>query len=400
MKAMILAAGKGTRVRPITNEMPKPMIPILRKPVMESIIDLLRAHDVHEVVVNTSHLAPVIENYFRDGSQHGVHMAYSYEGHMTHAGLEGKALGSAGGMKRIQDFSGFFDETFIVLCGDAWIDLDISAALRWHKEKGGIATVILQEVPHEEVHKYGVVKLDARERIVQFQEKPKQEEAVSNTINTGIYLFEPEIFRYIPSGVEYDIGSQLFPALVAAGEEFYGLPMDFQWVDIGSVPDVWAATRMALQGKIKGFPMPGKEVRPGVWTGINTSINWENVKIIPPVYIGSSTKIEAGAEIVGPCMIGANCVIESGAEISQCLISDYTRVGGIAVLDNKLVFGGDCISPDGSVLNLGETQIRWLVDDMRRALNPGDIHDMLLFSNMLSFHELNARETLPELEVV
>jgi mannose-1-phosphate guanylyltransferase len=392
MKAMILAAGKGTRVRPITNEMPKPMIPILRKPVMESIVELLRAHSVREIVVNTSHLAPVIENYFRDGNQLGVQIAYSYEGYMTEDGLEGKALGSAGGMKRIQEFSGFFDETFIVLCGDAWIDLDISAALRWHREKGGIATIILQEVPHEEVYKYGVVKLDAQQRIVQFQEKPQPEEAVSNTINTGIYIFEPGIFDYIPTEVEYDIGGQLFPALVAAGEAFYGLPMDFQWVDIGSVPDVWAATRLALQGKIKGFRMPGKQVKPGIWTGINVSVNWSQVRVKPPVYIGSSTKIEAGAEIIGPCMIGANCVVESGAEISECLISDYTRIGGMASLDNKLIFGGDCISPDGGVLNIGETQIRWLIDDMRRVLNPGDIHDMLLFNNMLSFCEVQEQE--------
>ncbi len=393
MKAMILAAGKGTRVRPITNEMPKPMIPILRKPVMESIVELLRTHGVNDIVVNTSHLAPVIENYFRDGNQLGVHIAYSYEGYMTEEGLEGKALGSAGGMKRIQNFSGFFDETFIVLCGDAWIDLDLTEALRQHREKGGVATIVLQEVPHEEVYKYGVVKLDAHQRIVQFQEKPKPEAAVSNLINTGIYLFEPEIFDYIPAGVEYDIGSQLFPALVAAGEEFYGIKMDFQWVDIGSVPDVWEATRKALQGDIHGFPMPGKQVRPGVWTGINVSVNWERVTLIPPVYIGSSTQIEAGSKITGPCMIGANCLIESGAEISECLISDYTRIGGMATLDHKLIFGGDCISPDGTVLNVGETQIRWLVDDRRRALNPSDIHDMLLFNNMHSFYGELALET-------
>ncbi|WGZ93581.1 MAG: NDP-sugar synthase [Candidatus Thiothrix putei] len=394
MKAMILAAGKGTRVRPITNEMPKPMIPILRKPVMESIVELLRTHGVQDIVVNTSHLAPVIENYFRDGHQLGVHLAYSYEGYMTEEGLEGKALGSAGGMKRIQAFSGFFDETFIVLCGDAWIDLDLSEALRQHRERGGVATIILQEVPQAEVHKYGVVKLDDRQRIVQFQEKPQPEEAVSNLINTGIYLFEPEIFDYIPAGVEYDIGSQLFPALVAAGEEFFGIKMDFQWVDIGSVPDVWAATRQALQGEIHGFQMPGKEVRPGVWTGINVSVNWERVKITPPVYIGSSTKIEAGSKITGPCMIGANCLVESGAEIRECLISDYTRIGGMAALDHKLIFGGDCISPDGDVLNVSDAQIRWLVDDRRRVLNPSDIHDMMLFSNMHSFYS----ELLPETE--
>ncbi|MDD5395039.1 MAG: NDP-sugar synthase [Thiothrix sp.] len=392
MKAMILAAGKGTRVRPITNEMPKPMIPILRKPVMESILELLRTHGVHEIVVNTSHLAPVIENYFRDGNQLGVHIAYSYEGYMTEDGLEGKALGSAGGMKRIQEFSGFFDETFIVLCGDAWIDLDISAALRQHREKGGVATIILQEVPPEEVNKYGVVKLDSMQRIIQFQEKPKVEEAVSNLINTGIYIFEPDIFEYIPSGVEYDIGGQLFPSLVAAGEEFYGIPMDFQWVDIGSVPDVWEASRKALQGEINGFQMPGKEVRPGIWTGINVSIDWNQTKIKPPVYIGSSSKIEPGSKITGPCMIGANCIVETGAELRECLISDYTRIGGLATLDHKLVIGGDCISPDGSVLNVNETQIRWLVNDIRRALNPNDLHDMMLFSNMLSFHETMEKE--------
>jgi len=162
--------------------------------------------------------------------------------------------------------------------------------------------------------------------------------------------------------------------------------MDFQWVDIGSVPDVWAATRLALQGKIHGFDMPGKEVRPGIWTGINVSINWDRVKIKPPVYIGSSTKIEAGSKITGPCMIGANCVVETGAEIRECLISDYTRIGGMATLDNKLIFGGECISPDGNVINVSETQIRWLVNDTRRVLNPSDIHDMLLFNNMLSFY--------------
>lgn len=392
MKAMILAAGKGTRVRPITDEVPKPMIPILRKPVMESIIELLRSHGANEIVVNTSHLSSVIENYFRDGSQLGVEIAYSYEGCMTDEGLEGKALGSAGGMKRIQEFSGFFDETFIVLCGDAWIDLDIGEALRRHREKGGLASIILQEAPREEVYKYGVVKLEENQRIVKFQEKPNPADAVSNLINTGIYIFEPDIFEYIPSGVEYDIGGQLFPALVAAGEEFYGLPMDFQWFDIGSVSGVWAATRLALQGKIQGFQMPGKQVKPGIWTGINVSIDWKQVTMTPPVYIGGSSKIEAGAKITGPCMIGANCVVENGAEVTECLIGDYTRISGMASLDKKLIFGGDCISPDGGVMNVGEAQIRWLVDDMRRMLNPGDLHDMMLFSNMLSFHETIAQE--------
>ncbi len=367
MKAMILAAGKGTRVRPITQEIPKPMIPILRKPVMESIIELLQRYGVDELVVNTSHLAPVIENYFRDGNHLGVQMAYSYEGTLTEQGFEGKALGSAGGMKRIQDFSGFFDDTFIVLCGDAWIDLDIGAALRFHQEKGGIATIILQEVNPAEVYKYGVVELGAEQEILRFQEKPAPADAVSNMINTGIYIFEPEIFRHIPAGVEYDIGSQLFPALVAAGIPFYGLPMAFQWVDIGSVTDVWSATRKALSGEIVGYTMPGREIKPGIWAGTHLSVDWEQVEIKPPVYIGSGTRIEAGAKITGPCMIGSNCVIESHAELSDCIISDYTRVSGLASIDRQIVFGDHCISPEGAPLNIGEAQIRWLLDDARRS---------------------------------
>lgn len=367
MKAMILAAGKGTRVRPITHVIPKPMIPIMRKPVMESIIELLHKHGVDDIVVNTSHLAPVIENYFRDGNHLGVQIAYSYEGELTDGGFEDRVLGSAGGMKKIQSFSGFFDETFIVLCGDAWIDLDIQQAVAFHREKGGVASIILQEVPHEEVHKYGVVELGADNRILRFQEKPAPEEAVSNLINTGIYIFEPEVFDHIPEGVEYDIGGELFPALVAADVPFYGLDMDFQWVDIGSVPDVWSATRKALMGEINGFNMPGREIKSGIWAGTNLSVDWDKVDIKPPVYIGSSTRIDAGAKITGPCMIGANCIIESEAEIRDCTIDDYKRVSGLVSLDQKLVVGDHCISIGGVPVHVDETRIRWLLDDARRA---------------------------------
>ncbi|MEG3975560.1 nucleotidyltransferase family protein, partial [Microcoleus sp. herbarium8] len=135
MKAMILAAGKGTRVRPITQTIPKPMIPILQKPVMEFLVELLRQHGFDQIMVNVSHLADVIENYFRDGQKFGVQIGYSFEGRIEDGKMIGEAIGSAGGMKRIQDFSPFFDDTFVVLCGDALIDLDLTAAVKWHREK-------------------------------------------------------------------------------------------------------------------------------------------------------------------------------------------------------------------------------------------------------------------------
>lgn len=186
MKAMILAAGKGTRVRPITYTIPKPMIPILEKPVMEFLLELLRQHGFTEVMVNVSHLAEEIERYFRDGQRFGVQIAYSFEGRIVDGNLIGEALGSAGGMRRIQDFCPFFDETFVVLCGDALIDLDLTAAIKWHREKGAIATIVTKTVPQDEVSSYGVVVTDSEGRIQTFQEKPSIEEARSNTINTGI----------------------------------------------------------------------------------------------------------------------------------------------------------------------------------------------------------------------
>ena len=256
MKAMILAAGKGTRVQPITHVIPKPMIPILQKPVMEFLLELLKEHGFTEVMVNVSHLAEEIENYFRDGQRFGVEIAYSFEGRIEDGELIGSALGSAGGLKKIQDFQGFFDDTFVVLCGDALIDLDLSDAVRQHKAKGALASLITKRVPKDQVSSYGVVVTDAEDRISAFQEKPRVDEALSDTINTGIYIFEPEIFDHIPSGVSFDIGSDLFPKLAEIGAPFYAIPMEFEWVDIGKVPDYWQAIRSVLKGEVRQVGIP------------------------------------------------------------------------------------------------------------------------------------------------
>ena len=228
MKAMILAAGRGTRVRPITHTTPKPMIPILQKPVMEFLLELLRQHGFDEIMVNVSHLAEEIENYFRDGQRFGVQIAYSFEGRIEDGELIGEALGSAGGLKRIQMFQPFFDDTFVVLCGDALIDLDLTEAVRRHREKGAMASLITKRVPHDQVSSYGVVVTDDNGKVLSFQEKPAVNEAASDTINTGIYIFEPEVFDFIPPGQPFDIGSDLFPRLVKAGAPFYSLPMEFE----------------------------------------------------------------------------------------------------------------------------------------------------------------------------
>jgi mannose-1-phosphate guanylyltransferase len=372
MKAMILAAGKGTRVRPITQTIPKPMIPILQKPVMEFLVELLRQHGFDQIMVNVSHLADVIENYFRDGQKFGVQIAYSFEGRIEDGELIGEAVGSAGGMRRIQDFSPFFDDTFVVLCGDALIDLDLTAAVKWHREKGAIATIVMKSVSRDEVPSYGVVVTDDSGKIKAFQEKPSVDEALSTDINTGIYIFEPEIFNYIPSDTEYDIGSQLFPALVAAGAPFYGISMDFEWVDIGKVPDYWRAIQSVLLGEIKNVSIPGIEVRPGIYVGLNVAVNWDKVDITGPVYIGGMTIIEDGAKIVGPTMIGPNCWLCSGATVENSVIFEYSRLGPEVRLVDKLVFGRYCVDKTGASIDLQAAALDWLITDARQVLPTQD----------------------------
>lgn len=379
---MILAAGKGTRVRPITYTMPKPMMPILQKPVMEFLVELLRQHGFNQIMVNVSHLAAEIENYFRDGQHLGVEIAYSFEGSIVDGQLVGEAIGSAGGMRRIQDFSPFFDDTFVVLCGDALIDLDLTAALKWHREKGSVATVVMKTVDPSEVSSYGVVVTDEEGRIKAFQEKPSVEEALSNNINTGIYIFEPEVLDYIPSKTVYDIGSDLFPKLVEMNAPFYAIPMDFQWVDIGRVPDYWQAIRSVLAGEVKNVSIPGREVAPGVYTGLNVSVNLDKVDIQGPVYIGGMTKIEDGAKIIGPSMIGPNCWICGGATVDNSVIFEYSRLGPNVRLVDKLVYGRYCVDKTGAAIDVRAAALDWLITDVRQDTNWTSIDKSLGLAQM------------------
>ena len=366
MKAMILAAGKGTRVRPITHTIPKPMIPILQKPVMEFLLELLREHGFTEIMVNVSHLAEEIENYFRDGQRFGVEIAYSFEGRIEDGELIGDAMGSAGGLKKIQNFQRFFDDTFVVLCGDALVDLDLTEAVKRHKANGALASLITKRVPRDQVSSYGVVVTDDDGRVRSFQEKPEVDEAASDMINTGIYIFEPEVLDFVPSDQAFDIGSDLFPKLVAAGAPFYALPREFEWVDIGKVPDYWQAIRSVLQGQVRQVKIPGKQVRPGIYAGLNVAANWDQINVTGPIYVGGMTRIEDGATIIGPAMIGPNCHICEDATIDNSIIFDYSRIGAGVRLVEKLVFGRYCVDRNGDHFDLQEAALDWLITDVRR----------------------------------
>jgi mannose-1-phosphate guanylyltransferase len=360
-KGMILAAGQGTRVRPLTQDLPKPMVPILGKPLMEYLIEHLARHGVTEIMVNVAFHHQRIEEYFGDGHRWGVELGYAYEGIRDHGAVLPRPLGSAGGMRRIQDFGGFFDETTLVLCGDALIDLDITAALTEHRDKRAMASVIAMDVPRCEVQNYGIVVADAQGRIQSFQEKPNPEEAMSTLASTGIYLFEPQILNKIPPDTVYDIGSQLFPQLVADGVPFYVQSRPFKWLDIGRVSDYWSVLQRVLAGEIENMKMPGTEIRPGISVGLNTSVAWDEVHIEGPVYIGANVRIEPGASIIGPAWIGHGSLVRSGARVTRSVLFEYTRIAADMHFCEMIVSRHYCVNRRGETLYQGDeaTQLRW-----------------------------------------
>lgn len=361
LKGMILAAGQGTRVRPLTKDLPKPMIPILGKPVMEYLIEHLARHGVREIMINVAYSHKKIEHYFSNGSRWGVDIGYSYEGIHDHGEIKPHPLGSAGGMRHIQDFGGFFDQTTIVLCGDALIDLDIGAALFEHKQKKAIVSIVTMPVPVNEVNNYGIVETDADGRVVSFQEKPKPNDARSNLASTGIYFFEPEAIDLIPPGEVFDIGSQLFPLLVEKGMPFYAQNRFYNWIDIGRISDYWEVLQRVLRGEISYMEMPGKEVKPGVWVGLNTCIDWDNVKIEGPVYIDSGTKIDAGAEIIGPCWISHGSHIHKDAKVIRSVLFEYTRISEGMTFSEMIVSPNYCVDRSGETYYIGDDRcsLRW-----------------------------------------
>ena len=352
---MILAAGKGTRVQPLTYELPKPMIPILGKPVMEYLVEHLVKYGVRDIMVNVSYLHQKIEDYFGEGQRFGAQIGYSFEGYMNEEGeVMPHPIGSAGGMKKIQEFGGFFDETTLVICGDALIDLDIKSALFEHRKKGAMVSIITKEVPREKASDYGMVVTDEEGRVLSFQEKPKPEEALSTAASTGIYIFEPEVLDLIPSGEQFDIGSQLFPLLVEKKIPFFAQKRFFNWIDIGNVRDYWAVSQSVMDGEIAHMSMPGTQIADGLWVGLNTSIEWEGTTIEGPVYIGSGSKIEAGSTIIGPTWIGHGSQICSGSKVERSVLFEYTRVSPNSHIEEQVVCKDYCVSREGKMKHVSE----------------------------------------------
>jgi len=323
MRAMLLGAGRGTRVRPLTERVPKPMIPLLGRPIMEHLLDVLRNAGVTAVMTNVFHLGEVIESYFGDGHRFGVDMVYSWEHEL---------LGSGGGLKRVEDF--FQGGTFLVVCGDALVDLDVTAVVARHRRRGAMATLVLK--PTETPECYGIVELDDDERIVSFQEKPPRSEARTNLANTGIYVFEPEILSLIPAGRTFDLGGDLFPDLVRRALPFFGHPAEFAWLDLGTLADYYRVTLDCLEQKVRCVAPHGRMVGDRVWAGTYTRIH-ETARVTGPVMFGPGCRVGAGADIVGPCYFGPGATVDDGARVVRSVILPYTRVGTGVALENVIV---------------------------------------------------------------
>ncbi len=328
-KAMVLAAGLGTRLRPLTDLISKPMAPIVNRPVMEHIIRLLAKHKFTSIVCNLHWYPDEIKNYFGDGSKWGVDIVYSYEKEL---------LGTAGGVKNVEDFFG--DSTFLVISGDALTDIDLTRAVESHKQKTGIATIILTEV--EDTSRYGAVLLDNNKRVKGFQEKPLSGVAESNLANSGIYIFESGVFDYLPpKGTFYDFGENLFPDLLNRDVPYYGYSHNQYWNDVGSLDEYQQGNFDALEGKVK-VSIPGEKIKEGVWVGKNCKIQ-EGVIITPPVCIGDNCTIKKDAKLFGPIILGSNTIVDERAVLyrgikwgSGYIGKDASLIGAIIGYDTKI----------------------------------------------------------------
>ncbi|HEX6508569.1 MAG TPA: mannose-1-phosphate guanyltransferase [Chloroflexota bacterium] len=332
MKAVVMAGGEGSRLRPLTLGRPKPMVPLVNRPMLEHILLLLKRHGITDVILTVQYMASYIQNQLGDGSDLGMSISYSVEEH---------PLGTAGSVRQAAES---LTSTFLVISGDALTDFDVSAIVKEHKRKKAMATLTLYRVANP--LEYGVVVTDEEGKIRQFQEKPSWSEVVTDTINTGIYVLEPSIFEYYQRDQVFDFSKDLFPLLLQQEKPMYGYVAEGYWTDVGSIDEYTRATRDVLAGKVEidwnaekvdeTWRESGADVEPGA-------------QIYGPVYLGRDVKIVDGAVIHGPSVITDNSVIERRAHIDRSIVWRNTYVGPYSEVRGALI-GAECnIQPNAIV---------------------------------------------------
>ena len=330
---MALAAGKGTRLFPLTGEIPKPLAPVVDTPIIGHIFGLLAKHGIDEVHVNIYYLADaLLEAYGEESRTNGMKVRLNREDEL---------LGTAGGVKRLADH---FDDTFVVVSGDALTDVDIGELVRFHREKGALATIALRRV--YDTSEFGVVEIDADGDILGFQEKPDPQEAISTLANTGIYILEPRALDYIPEDTFFDFAKDVFPKFLENGERFVGYQGDFYWSDIGTLEAYRQAQYDVLSGKV-GVEIPGEKRGESLWVGEDAQIH-PAANIEGHVLVGRDAVVGRGVTLSGDVTVGTDCWVRPDATVKRSILLPGSTVGDGAYLE-------DCIVGHGYNVRPGET---------------------------------------------
>jgi mannose-1-phosphate guanylyltransferase/phosphomannomutase len=354
LKAVIMAGGEGTRLRPLTSNQPKPMLPLANRPMMEHIVRLLKEHGFDEIVVTLAFLPQAIRTYFGDGSEFGVRMVYA---------TEETPLGTAGSVRNARQE---LTERFLVISGDVLTDIDISELVRFHDEKKALATIGLKAM--ENPLEFGIVITRDDGSIERFLEKPTWGQVFSDTINTGIYVLEPEIFDAIPEGESVDFSSDVFPRLLDQGEPLYGYVAEGYWEDVGNLEAYARAHRDVLDGKVT-VDVPGFRLSEGVWLGEGAEID-PDATIDGPAVIGDYCRVEPGAHLHEYCVLGSNVIVRGDSFIERSVIHDNVylstgvRLRGCVIgrssdlrqgarCEEGVVLGDDCFVGEHAVINPG-----------------------------------------------
>jgi mannose-1-phosphate guanylyltransferase len=324
MRAMVMAAGLGTRLRPLTYALPKPLAPVVNRPLMECIIELLARHGFTRLIANLSHLPEQIRDRFGDGGRFGVELSWSYEEEL---------LGTAGGVRNVRDFL-TADGDFLIIAGDALTDIDLAAMRAFHHSHDGVATLAVKRVP-DTTH-YGVVVHGSDSRVQGFQEKPDPAEALSDLANCMIYMLRPEVFDYFPDADVVDWALDVFPALLDSDVPFYVHEVDAYWNDIGNLHELLQGNFDALAGAVR-VDLGAVEVADGVLAPAGVTLP-NPAEITGPVLLGEGCEIADDTWLHGPLVIGDGCSIGSGAQVRESVLLAGARVPASTML-GRAVFG-------------------------------------------------------------
>ncbi|GAB2896272.1 sugar phosphate nucleotidyltransferase [Streptomyces mayteni] len=312
MKAVVMAGGEGTRLRPMTASMPKPLLPVANRPIMEHVLRLLKRHGLTETVVTVQFLASLVKNYFGDGEELGMDLTYAHEE---------KPLGTAGSVKNAEE--ALRSDSFLVISGDALTDFDLTDLIRFHRERGALVTVCLTRVPNP--LEFGITIVDDEGRVERFLEKPTWGQVFSDTVNTGIYVMEPEVFDYVEPDIPVDWSGDVFPKLMKEGKPIFGYVAEGYWEDVGTHESYVKAQADVLEGKVE-VEIDGFEISPGVWIAEGAEVH-ADAKLRGPLYVGDYAKIEAGAEIREHTVIGSNVVVKADAFLHRAVVHDNVYIG-------------------------------------------------------------------------